>query len=75
MSGADQYRFAVNSGRDVILGFDQAEGDRLVLEGGQTYTTSANADGSALLTLSCGGTVTLAGVQASQVNDAFFAPA
>ncbi|MGU3537709.1 calcium-binding protein [Methylobacterium sp. A54F] len=70
--GADRFVFGANSGADLILGFSQAQGDRLVL-GGQTYTLGSAANGDALLTLSGGGTVQLAGVQASAVTAAAFA--
>jgi Ca2+-binding RTX toxin-like protein len=70
--GADLYRFEANSGRDVIQGFNQTDGDRLNL-GGQTYTLSSAQDGNAQLTLSGGGVVDLVGIQASQVSTSFFA--
>ncbi|MGU3537701.1 5'/3'-nucleotidase SurE [Methylobacterium sp. A54F] len=59
--GADRYVFGQNSGRDLILGFSQGQGDRLDLQG-QTYTVGTAASGNALLTLSGGGTVELSGV-------------
>lgn len=73
-AGADRYVFNVNSGNDVVLGFNAAEGDRLDLRG-QTYTfgTAADGSGSALLVLSGGGTIELAGVTQGQVNAGFFA--
>jgi serralysin len=70
--GADLYRFDANSGRDLILGFDQAAGDRLDLQG-QSYTLGTAADGSAQLTLAGGGLVDLAGVRADQINASYFA--
>ena len=70
--GADRYVFGANSGNDRVLGFSQADGDRLVL-GGQGYTLGSAADGSALLTLSGGGTVALAGVTAAQFSAGFLA--
>ena len=73
-AGADRYVFNVNSGSDVILGFNATEGDRIDLRG-QTYTfgTAADGSGSALLVLSGGGTIELAGVTRGQVNNGFFA--
>ncbi len=68
--GADRYVFGLNSGRDLILGFDQ--GDRIAL-GGQTYTVSSAQNGDALLTLSGGGVVDLVGIRADQVNTSYFA--
>ncbi len=70
--GADRYVFGANSGRDLILGFNQGEGDRLAL-GGQTYTVSSAQNGDALLTLSGGGVVDLAGIRADQINASYFA--
>ena len=70
--GADRYVFGPNSGADLVLGFNQAEGDRLDLQG-QTYTVDTAADGFARLTLSGGGTVELAGLRQAQVNSAYFA--
>ncbi|MGU3538785.1 calcium-binding protein [Methylobacterium sp. A54F] len=63
--GADRYVLGPNAGADLILGFDQASGDRLDLQG-QTYTAGTAADGSVLLRLSGGGTVELSGVTAAQ---------
>ncbi|GJE61386.1 calcium-binding protein [Methylobacterium trifolii] len=70
--GADRYVFGQNSGADLVLGFSQAQGDRLDLSG-QTYTLASAGNGDALLTLSGGGTVQLAGVQAGSVSAGFFA--
>ncbi|MGU3537604.1 ELWxxDGT repeat protein [Methylobacterium sp. A54F] len=62
--GADRFVFGRNSGRDLILGFSQADGDRLDLQG-QTYTVGTAANGDAELLLSGGGTVRLAGIDGS----------
>ncbi|MGU3537605.1 M10 family metallopeptidase [Methylobacterium sp. A54F] len=62
--GADRYVFGANSGTDLILGFNQADGDRLDLQG-QSYTLVARADGTAQLNLSGGGSVILGGVTAA----------
>ncbi len=70
--GADLYRFDPNSGRDLIVGFDQADGDRIAL-GGQTYTVSSGQSGDALLTLSGGGVMDLGGIRPDQVNASYFA--
>jgi Ca2+-binding RTX toxin-like protein len=70
--GADRLVFGTNSGSDLVNGFSQAEGDRLDLQG-QTYTTAQDANGNAVLTLSGGGMVTLAGIAANQVGAGFFA--
>ena len=68
--GADRFVFGANSGADLILGFSQAQGDRLVLSG-QSYTLGSAADGDALLALSGGGTVQLDGITAAQFGAAY----
>ena len=60
--GADRYVFGANSGRDLVLGFNQAEGDRIALSG-QTYTLSTARNGDALLNLLGSGVVDLAGIR------------
>lgn len=70
--GADVFSFGQNSGRDVVTGFSQASGDRLALNG-QTYTLTQAANGDALLNLSGGGVVDLAGIAPGQVNASYFA--
>ncbi|GJE61183.1 calcium-binding protein [Methylobacterium trifolii] len=70
--GADRYVFGQNSGIDLVLGFSQAQGDRLDLSG-QTYTLAGAGNGDALLTLSGGGSVELAGITAAQFQAAFLA--
>ncbi len=68
--GADRFVFGANSGADLILGFSQSQGDRLVLSG-QSYALGSAEDGDALLTLSGGGTVQLDGVTAAQFGAAY----
>lgn len=70
-AGADLYVFGANSGRDLVIGFNQAQGDRIRLSG-QTYTLSAAQNGDAVLALSGGGTVDLAGVRVDQVGAGYF---
>ncbi|MGU3537989.1 calcium-binding protein [Methylobacterium sp. A54F] len=70
--GADRYVFGAQSGTDLILGFSQAQGDRLDLQG-QGYTLGTSARGNAVLTLSGGGSVELAGIGAGAVSGAAFA--
>jgi len=70
--GADRYVFGQESGADLILGFNQSQGDRLDF-GGQTFTQADDGRGGTLFTLSGGGTVQLSGVQPGQVNQSFFA--
>jgi Ca2+-binding RTX toxin-like protein len=69
-AGADQYVFAVGSGADLILGFSATEGDHLDLQG-QTYTIGSAPNGDAVLTLSGGGTITLAGIGAGAFQAGF----
>jgi Ca2+-binding RTX toxin-like protein len=70
--GADRYFFNLNNGRDLILGFSGAEGDKLDF-GGQTYTAVDDGNGGTLFTLSGGGTVDIAGVSPGAVNPSLFA--
>ncbi|GJE58618.1 hypothetical protein MPOCJGCO_0700 [Methylobacterium trifolii] len=69
--GADRYVFGPNSGADLILGFDRADGDRIDLQG-QSYALGTAPDGNALLVLSGGGTVELAGIAPGRVDGGFF---
>ena len=68
--GADRYLFGAGSGADLILGFSQGQGDRLDFAG-QTYTLGSAGNGDALLSLSGGGTVQLAGVTAAGLGAGF----
>ncbi|MEE7476292.1 hypothetical protein [Methylobacterium hispanicum] len=70
--GADRYVFGAGEGRDLVLGFSADQGDRLDLQG-QSYTVATAADGSALLQLSGGGSVELAGWNAQQISNTMFA--
>jgi Ca2+-binding RTX toxin-like protein len=69
-TGADRYVFLAGSGNDRIVGFDAAEGDRLDLAG-QAFAIGTAADGSALITLSGGGTITLASVAPASLSPTF----
>ncbi|MGU3538106.1 5'-nucleotidase C-terminal domain-containing protein [Methylobacterium sp. A54F] len=71
-AGADRYAFGPGSGTDLVLGFSQAEGDRIDLRG-QTYAVVTRADGAAQLNLSGGGQVILAGVAPGAVGQSYFA--
>ena len=64
------YVFRPGSGNDRIVGFAAAEGDRLDLTG-QAFAIGTAADGSALITLSGGGTITLAGVAPASLSPTF----
>ncbi|MBB3938255.1 calcium-binding protein [Aureimonas phyllosphaerae] len=70
-AGADTFRFVANSGNDIIIDFNRAEGDRLEL-GGQTYSAS-DVNGSAVLTLSGGGTIVLTGISSASLDAGAFA--
>lgn len=70
-TGADVFLIHGNSGADVILDFNFAEGDRLAIFD-QSYSVSALSNGSALVSLSGGGTIVLSGVAATSVQGQFF---
>lgn len=72
-AGADEFVVRAHGASDLILDFDASAGDRLFL-GGQSYTVGAADDGSAVLSLSGGGSVTLAGIDPGLVNRGFFGP-
>lgn len=65
---ADFFQFGSGDGNDIILDFNAADGDRLSL-GGQSYSL-ADVNGSAVLSLSGGGTITLLGVTAAAFGPA-----
>lgn len=66
-SGADTFFHATAGGADRILDFNFAEGDRVQLEAGRTYTVSQGAEG-AVIDLGGGDQVLLVGVQASALR-------
>jgi aryl-phospho-beta-D-glucosidase BglC (GH1 family) len=70
--GADLYVLGPGTGRARIVGFAQAGGDRLSL-GNQTFSIGSGPNGDALLTLSGGGIVELAGIRAEQIDASVFA--
>ncbi|MBP2314226.1 Ca2+-binding RTX toxin-like protein [Azospirillum soli] len=76
--GADVFvfgqRFAggLGDGHDVITDFNAAEGDRIQLKGGLTYTLTANGAGDAVIVFSSNDDVTLAGVRRDQVQSIWF---
>ncbi|WP_164879658.1 hypothetical protein [Afifella aestuarii] len=59
-SGSDVFVFGEGSGADIVVDFDQDEGDAVDLEG-QTATASENDDGDLILALSGGGSVVFVG--------------
>ena len=70
--GADTFVFASGAGSDTITDMNAAEGDHISLAAGLTWTVTADSSGNAVLTLSSGDHVTLAGVAASAVNAGWF---
>ncbi|WP_182422141.1 Ig-like domain-containing protein [Aureimonas sp. ME7] len=68
--GSDTFRFAAESGQDIIVDFNATEGDRLDFQG-QTYVVQ-DVDGSATFTLSDGGVVVLTGVSAASLDAGMF---
>jgi len=59
--GNDTFVFGRGQGADVITDFNEAQGDRLDLQG-QAFTIVSSPDGSATLVLEGGGTIVLQGV-------------
>lgn len=68
-AGADHFVFGVNAGHDLITDFSGSAGDTIDLQG-QSYGIGTASDGFALLSLSGGGTIHLAGITAGQLNPA-----
>lgn len=71
-AGADRFVFGSSSGNDLITDFSGSGGDTLNLQG-QTYSLGSAADGFALLTLSGGGSIELAGIAATHLDRTIFA--
>ncbi|MBP2314666.1 M10 family metallopeptidase C-terminal domain-containing protein [Azospirillum soli] len=71
-AGTDLFVFAAGSGQDTVTDFSAAEGDRIRLQGGLTYTLSANGAGNAVITFSGGDSVTLLGIRQDQVQSGWF---
>jgi Ca2+-binding RTX toxin-like protein len=66
-SGADRFLFRPGAGTDWVSGFNFAEGDRVQLPTGTTYTVN-NYFGQALITLSSGDSMGLVGIAPSSVT-------
>lgn len=62
-AGADTFNFFAGSGADLVTDFNYAEGDRVRIEGGASYTVS-QMGANTLVDLGNGDVVTLVGVQA-----------
>jgi Ca2+-binding RTX toxin-like protein len=66
-SGADVFHFSAAGGADWITDFDGAAGDRVQLDPGATYTLG-QVGADAVITLSTGDTLALAGVASSAIS-------
>ena len=77
-AGADVFVFGqrvaegLGDGHDVIADFNAAEGDRILLRDGLTYTLAANGAGDAVIVFSSNDDVTLTGVRRDQVQSSWF---
>lgn len=65
--GADMFRFGPQSGRDTIADFNDAVGDRIVLENGIGWTLGQDQGGDAVIVFSSEDSVTLTGIPRDQV--------
>jgi Ca2+-binding RTX toxin-like protein len=63
-AGADTFNFFAGSGLDMVLDYNYAEGDRVRIEGGASYTVS-QIGANTLVDLGNGDVMTLVGVQAN----------
>lgn len=72
--GADTFSFRTGDGNDVIPDFSAAQGDKIDLQG-QGYSFAGDGKGGTMLTLSGGGTIDLAGINAQSVDASWFAHA
>jgi Ca2+-binding RTX toxin-like protein len=63
-AGADTFNFFAGSGLDLVLDYNYAEGDRVRIEGGASYTIS-QIGANTLVDLGNGDVLTLVGVQAN----------
>ncbi|HYD67689.1 calcium-binding protein [Azospirillum sp.] len=66
--GSDRFMFMPGEGADRLIGFDAAQGDRINLGAGMSYTVGSAADGSTLLALSGGGSITIVGIPQASFN-------
>ena len=79
-SGADVFAFGEHriagrgDGNDVITDFNAAEGDRIQLRNGLTYSLRANAVGEAVIVWSDNDSVTLRGIGVRDVQSGWFIP-
>ncbi|CAO3356404.1 calcium-binding protein [Azospirillum melinis] len=71
-SGADLFAFASGDGQDTITDFDAAQGDRIGLAAGQSYSVDTNANGDAVIVYGTSDLVTLVGIQPAAVSSTWF---
>ena len=71
-AGADLFVFTRGGGRDRIADFSSAQGDRIALTRGMTYSLGRDGSGSAQLDFGGGDRLTLAGITPSQVTAGLF---
>lgn len=69
--GADQFLMREDGGQDIVTDFVFADGDRIVLTAGHSYSVQAGEAGEAVIVLGAA-TLTLRGVAADEVADAWF---
>ena len=69
--GADTFVMTPGEGAATITDFDAAAGDRMMVEGGMTWTI-ADGDAGAVVLFSTGDQVTLTGIRAADVLDTWF---
>ncbi|HEY0832266.1 MAG TPA: calcium-binding protein, partial [Azospirillum sp.] len=66
-AGADQFVFAGGGGADTINDFDFAQGDRIQVQAGMTWTISDGPNG-AVVSFGTGDQLTLVGVNATAIT-------
>lgn len=67
-AGNDLFQFALGSGRDRIVDFSFADGDRLQLPRGTAYTIGQATDGAAMLSWGSSDSVALTGITRTSVT-------
>lgn len=65
--GADRFSIIIDGGIDRVIDFNRAEGDRVTVEPGATYTT-AQVGADVVISLSGGGQMVLVGAQLSSLT-------
>jgi Ca2+-binding RTX toxin-like protein len=71
-AGADTFHLGLNSGHDYVTDFNAAEGDRVLLDHGSSYTVSQSG-ADTVVTLSTGEQLTLLGVNSSTLPGGWIA--